>query len=329
MDCRWKKGIVVLLATLVALTLSGIGPCFAAAKEKVTIFHAGSLSKPFARIEREFEALYPNLDVVRESGGSRKMARMISEKHRPADLMASADYKVIDNLLIPDYADWNIRFASNQLVLCYTAASKRKAELNADSWREVLADKDIRWGHTDPNLDPCGYRSLMVLQLAEKYYADPGLYDRLVAARSPEHVYGSAADMVKELKEDKIDYAWEYLSVAVQNNLEYLTMPAEINLGDYKHAANYQTSSVEVTGKKAGTKMTLTGDSITYGITMTKNPPNPEGARLFLEYLLNADKGLRALQEMGQVPMVPAQVDSQAVVEKLPKSLAALVGVSQ
>ncbi len=63
--------------------------------------------------------------------------------------------------------------------------------------------------------------------------------------------------------------------------------------------------------------------------TMTKNPPNPAGATLFLEYLLDADKGLRALQEMGQVPMVPPQVDSKAVVEKLPESLVAHVGVSE
>ncbi len=241
MDCRWKRKPVALVMSLVALVFfGGVSISHAENKDRVTIFHAGSLSGPFARIEKEFEALHPNIDIVRESGGSRKMARMISEKHHSADLMASADYKVIDNLLIPEYADWNIRFASNQLVLCYTAASRHKTDVNADSWREVLAKKDVRWAHTDPNLDPCGYRSLMVLQLAEKHYADPGLYQRLMDARSDENVYSSAGDMVRELKEGNIDYAWEYLSVAVQNDLEYLRMPAEINLGDYKHVGNYQ-----------------------------------------------------------------------------------------
>jgi molybdate/tungstate transport system substrate-binding protein len=97
------------------------------------------------------------------------MARMISELGKPADIMASADFKVIDKTLIPGYADWNIRFATNQLVLCYTDKSRYADEVNArttgpTSWP---GKKDVVWGHSDPNLDPCGYRSLMVLQLAE------------------------------------------------------------------------------------------------------------------------------------------------------------------
>ena len=47
------------------------------------------------------------------------MARLISEVGKQADIMASADFKVIDNNLIPDFAEWNIRFASNQLALLH------------------------------------------------------------------------------------------------------------------------------------------------------------------------------------------------------------------
>lgn len=42
------------------------------------------------------------------------MARMISELGKSADIMASADFTVIDKALIPAHADWNIRFATNQ-----------------------------------------------------------------------------------------------------------------------------------------------------------------------------------------------------------------------
>jgi len=84
--------------------------------------------------------------------------------------MASADYTVIDQLLIPTYADWNIRFATNRLVLCYTNTSNYAKEINAQNWYEILLKKDVVWGHADHNIDPCGYRSVMVLQLAEKYY---------------------------------------------------------------------------------------------------------------------------------------------------------------
>ncbi len=60
------------------------------------IFHAGSLAVPFEEMEKQFEAKYPGVDVLREGGGSTNLARMISEVGKPADIMASADYIVID-----------------------------------------------------------------------------------------------------------------------------------------------------------------------------------------------------------------------------------------
>ena len=68
------------------------------ATEKIVVFHAGSLSVPFSQIEKKFEAKYPQYDVIREAAGSRACARKITVLHRKADVMASADYKVIDNL---------------------------------------------------------------------------------------------------------------------------------------------------------------------------------------------------------------------------------------
>ena len=231
----------------------------------VVIFHAGSLSVPFQAMEKEFEALHPKVDIQREAGGSTKMARLISEVGKPADIMASADYKVIDNNLIPGHADWNIRFASNQLVLCYTDQSKFAGEVNADNWYDILTRPGVVWGHSDPNLDPCGYRSLMVLQLAEKFYKKPGLYDKLLANRPEENVRPKSVELISLLNTGNMDYAWEYLSVAVQHKLKYVVLPAEINLGDYKQDAFYSQAEVKVTGNKPGTFITRKGLSCTYG----------------------------------------------------------------
>mgnify|MGYP006305162255 FL=1 len=109
-----------------------------AADQKVIIFHAGSLTVPFARMEKAFEAAHPDIDVQREAGGSTKMARMISEVGKTADIMASADFAVIDKTLRPDEASWNIRFATNQLVLAYTPKSRYADEINAENWYEIL-----------------------------------------------------------------------------------------------------------------------------------------------------------------------------------------------
>ncbi|MEJ2642986.1 MAG: tungstate ABC transporter substrate-binding protein WtpA [Desulfosarcinaceae bacterium] len=317
--------IRLLPALIAALTLAWVGT--ALAKEKVIVFHAGSLTVPFAKIEADFEAAHPNIDIQREAGGSTKMARKISDLGKSADIMASADYKVIDKSLIPKHADWNIRFATNQLVLCYTDQSKFAAEINADNWTDILDRKGVSWGHSDPNLDPAGYRSLMVLQLAEIYTQQHGLYDRLVAARPKANVRPKAAELISLLKSGKIDYAWEYLSVAVQHDLKYVILDDHINLGNYSYDDFYAQASVRVTGKKAGTWITRQGRSITYGITLVKDAPNRKGAVAFLAYLLSSEGGLKVLKEMGQPPFTPSRVSDDAVKVSLPVELQGLVEV--
>jgi molybdate/tungstate transport system substrate-binding protein len=257
------------------------------------------------------------------------MARMISEVGKPADIMASADYKVIDNNLIPKFADWNVRFATNQLVLTYTDQSEYADEISADNWYEILQRKGVSWGHSDPNLDPCGYRSVMVLQLAEKHYGKPGLNDRLLANRPKENVRPKAVELVNLLKTGNMDYAWEYLSVAVQHDLKFLILPEEINLSNYKHDDFYKQACIEVTGKKPGAFITKCGKSITYGVTMTKDAPNPEAAEAFLAYMLDPEGGLKILEEMGQPPYVPARVPSEDMKNELPGALKPLVEVKK
>lgn len=317
------KFYVIFTVTVFILSFTGL----ATAKEKVVIFHAGSLTVPFAKMEKVFEAAHPDIDILREAGGSTKMARMISELHKPADIMASADFAVIDKTLIPQYATWNVRFAANQIVLCYTENSKFADQINRDNWYDILARKEVVWGHSDPNLDPCGYRSLMVLQLAEKFYKIPGLNDRLVANRPLKNIRPKSVELVSLLKTGNMDYAWEYLSVAVQHGLKYVALDSHINLGDYNYDVFYKQATVAVTGAKPGTVTTRTGKSCTYGITMIRDCANAGGAEQFLAYLLDPDGGLKILSEMGQPPFIPAWVPTDEIKAALPDKLAEWVAV--
>ncbi|HDM79508.1 MAG TPA: tungstate ABC transporter substrate-binding protein WtpA [Deltaproteobacteria bacterium] len=316
-----------LLLVLLLLGLMIPGAVTAEPAGKLIIFHAGSLTIPFAKIEKEFESMYPRVDVLREGGGSTKMARMISEVGKPADIMAAADYAVIDNFLIPKFATWNVRFATNQLVLCYTDKSKYASEINANNWYEILQRKDVVWGQADPNLDPCGYRTLMVLQLAEKFYNKPGLYQKLIANRPKKNIRPKSVELISLLQTGNMDYAWEYLSVAVQHNLKYVKLDDHINLGNYKYDDFYKQAVVKVTGKKPGQWITRRGKSCTYGVTMLTNAKNKEAAIAFLEFLFNPEGGLKILKEMGQPPFVPCRVPTKEMYYSLPKQLQKYVEV--
>ncbi|MFO7818402.1 MAG: tungstate ABC transporter substrate-binding protein WtpA [Thermodesulfobacteriota bacterium] len=296
---------------------------------KVVIFHAGSLTVPLAEMEKQFEKKFPEVDVLREAGGSTKMARLIADVGKYADIMASADYKVIDNNLIPDFASWNVRFATNQMVLAYTENSRCADKINANNWYKILENNDVSWGHSDPNLDPCGYRSLMVLQLAEKFYDDSGLYDRLIANRPKKNIRPKSVELVNLLKTGNMDYAWEYRSVAVQHGLEFVTLDEHINLSNYKYDPFYKQAAVKVSGREPGEFITKRGKSITYGITMLEQSRNKPAAQAFLDFMLSRDEGLAILEKLGQSPYVPARISSENMLQNVPRLLWSKVVVKE
>jgi molybdate/tungstate transport system substrate-binding protein len=330
-NCFWMLLALVAIVCTVQLSAEGQGESAAATAAEpsgtIVIFHAGSLAVPFEIMEERFEGMHPSVDVQREAAGSTRCARKIIDVQKPCDIMASADYQVIDKLLIPDYADWNIRFASNQLVLCYTDQSAHADRVNAENWHQILQEDGVVWGHSDPNLDPCGYRALMVMQLAELHYGAAGLYERLLANRPEASIRPKSVDLISLLQTGNMDYAWEYLSVAVQHGLQYVVLPDRINLGNYEYDDFYSQAVVEVTGSEPGTTMEMVGKSVTYGVTLVKTAPNRSSAVAFLAYLLDPEGGLAVLENQGQPPFIPARVSARAVLEAVPAELQPLLEV--
>jgi len=134
-------------------------------------------------------------------------------------------------------------------------------------------------------------------------------------------------ELVSLLQTGNMDYAWEYLSVAVQHKLKYVLLPDEINLGNYKFDSLYETAVVDVAGKTPGSTMQIKGKSCTYGITLVTDAHNREAAEAFLEYMLDPAGGLAILKDMGQPPFTPCRVPSAAMKEMLPAGLQGLVEV--
>lgn len=306
---KFQKFLILVFAVIMAMTFAG----GALAAEKITIYHAGSLAAPMAKIEALYEAANPGVDVLRESGGSAALARKITDLGGGCDVFLSADYMVIEKLLRPAGADWNVTFASNAIVLMYGPKSKYKDEVNTKNWTKVMMRPDVRWGHSEPDADPCGYRSLLVLQLAEKYYGDKGLYER--AMKDPQRaVRQKAIELVAMVESGAMDYAFEYKSVAVQHNLSYVELPKEINLMDPALDKEYATVSVELAGKEPGTKMKVKGEPIVYGLTIPKTAPNAKGAMSFVKFVLDPKGGLPVFQNMGQDIVGPSSFGDKSKV---------------
>jgi molybdate/tungstate transport system substrate-binding protein len=285
--------------------------------QKLIIFHAGSLAVPFKQICEKFNAHHPDVKIIREAAGSRVCARKIADLHRPCDVLASADYTVIDTLLIPQHADWNIKFAANEMVIAFRKDSRRADQINKNNWCDILLDKDVAFGRSDPNADPCGYRAVLTIKLAEKFYNSTGLADKMLA-KDQRYIRPKEIDLLALLEVGELDYMFIYRSVAEQHKLRYITLPDEINLKKTQLSDSYKRASVHLTGTMPGTFITKFGEPIVYGVTIPKNAPNRELAMVFLTFLLDADKGGAILEKNGQTSVVPSPTDT---FDSLPESL--------
>jgi len=286
------------------------------------VFPAPALTGPFEEVKAAFEADHPGVTVLFEPGGSVDCIKKITEDGKPADVLASADYALIPKMMVPEHADWYLTFAKNRMVLTYTNESKYASEITAGNWYEILNRDGVRWGFSDP----CGYRTPMVIQLAEGYYKNDTIFETLVENHSNITVTeenstsaihaadpGSndttlfirpkADDLVRMVQAGDLDYAWEYRSVAVQNGLLFIELPEEIDLSSVDFAENYAT--VQTEAKKGDGTTFYVGSPIVYGVTVPKIAQHPDLGVEFVKMLIGAT-GQEILVADGQPPIVPA-----------------------
>jgi molybdate/tungstate transport system substrate-binding protein len=268
------------------------------------IFHAGSLSVPFQQIARAFEKENPACHVLLEASGSVDCARKITDLHKPCDLMASSDYMVIKKFLVPGYTGWYLPFAGNEIVLAYTGKSAYGDSISQQNWPGILLKEDVRYGRSDPDADPCGYRTLMVMQLAASYYGIKGLTEDL-SSKDTKYIRPKEVDLLAMLELHETDFIFIYRSVAVQHNLKFLELPDQVNLKKMENSEIYRQASVNIKGTTPGTTMEIKGEPISYAITMLNEAPNPGAAREFLRFLLEKDKGMKYLEEGGHNSLIP------------------------
>ncbi len=320
MTRNFPKVLGMVLTAFICISLL-VPPLSAEGREKLIIFHAGSLSIPFKEMAKAFISRYPGVEVIREAAGSRTCARKITDLGRPCDVMASADYTVIENLLIPKYAAWNISFATNEMAIMYRPDSKYAKEINGQNWYRILLRKGVEYGHSDPNNDPCGYRTLLVWQLAEKYYQVPGLYNRLKAGCPLRNVRPKETDLIALLEAGQIDYLFIYKSVCLQHHTPFVKLPDHINLGCSRLADFYKQASIKISGKTPGSFIEKRGKPMIYGITIPKNSPNPDLAARFVAFVLGPE-GRRIMEQNGQAPLqVPEATGNVVLLPPLLKSL--------
>lgn len=320
------------------------------------IFCAGSLVLPMNSVEEAFEAAYPNVDVQIEGHGSIQVIRHVTEIGDEVDLQMVADYELIPTMMYNElmaesdesFTDWYIRFAGNSIVLAYTDNSRYSDEVTAENWYKILQQSDVKFGFPDPLIDALGYRSPMIIQLAENYYQDNALFENLVTTNFDPGFYAvdlddvtvlvvpellnpntekialraSSVQLVPLLESGGIDYCFLYKSNAEQYGVKYVELPFEVNLGSSEYDDVYQRVQIKFEHQRFGSVgLIRDGKTVYYGLTIPNNAPNPDLAIDMIEFVLSGE-GKNVFNNLQHPIYEPSFTDNKAM---LPQELAALV----
>lgn len=289
-----------LLALLGAVIVVGTMACGAAPDREartLVVFNAGSLARPL-RAALDTFAAREGVVVAQESAGSLETARKLTELRKIPDVIALADAEVFPRYLMPAHLDGYVEFARNRMVLAFTDRSRYAAEIGPDTWWRILLRPGVETGRSDPHLDPNGYRTLLVWQLAERHYAVRGLAARLAAAQPERNVRPKEADLVGLLQTGELDYIWSYESMARGIGLRYVSLPHGIDLGAPDSAGWFGEASVTVRGAQTGDSVTFRGAPIVYALGVPRAAPHPALAARFAAFLLS-DEGRVILRREG------------------------------
>ncbi len=239
---------------------------------------------------KAFEAKNTGVDVRVELSASRLTCDKIADQDRVGDLVFSADYRLIDTLLIPAHADFNLLFASNALVLAYNADSPIAARLVAgEAWQRVLSESEVRVGIANPRAAPAGYRALLALRLNDRVASPELRVGSAIAARiTARQQRPDVAKLLAPLQTGELDAAFIYLSEARQYNLPYVRLDDRIDFSRPEHQELYASATVDLPADGATPSQTVRGSAAVYGLTIPRIAARPELARRFLRFFFSA-----------------------------------------
>jgi molybdate/tungstate transport system substrate-binding protein len=304
--------LVVLAIQLIA---SVAGLKTAAAENRISVLYAGSLGNLMETDIGPAFSRASGYKYLGEAKGSVLSANLIKEKLRTPDVFISADPKVNQLLMGNENGDlvrWYATIFGNEMVIGYNPHSRFAAELTqvgTDDPRlyEILQEKGFRLGRGDPELEPKGYRTLFLFDLAEKHYQRLGLAQKVLNNPGHPTLIFPEEQLVARLEAGQLDAGIFYRNEVVEHRLPFVRFPSELNLSDSDLDPIYG-SATYVSPK--GTRHV--GSAIVYSITIPEISQNREGAIALVSFILS-DEGRKIVEKHALrliQPVISGEIDA-------------------
>lgn len=293
-------------------------------QKDVSVMYAGSLVKIMEQVIGPSFHNQTGYNFIGEGKGSVQVSNLILQGFRRPDFFISADTLPIEKLINhnPPLAQWLVKFASAELVIAYNPKSSFAPELDKAakgeiSWYKVLEEKGIKFGRTDPKLDPKGYYTVIAAKLANIYYSDSTIKDKILGEdRNPKQIFPEEI-LRSILDSGQIDAIAAYKHEAVSRGLPYITLAPQINLGDSKYSNFYKQASYILHSNQ-----TIIGNPIYFSYTIPTAARNMDGAIAIANFLISP----QGKTVPSQVGLNPVNATVQGNIKSLPQILWSMLG---
>ncbi len=221
------------------------------------VAYAGSMGSMMEGPIKAGAAQTLGIDMHGRALGSDALAKLIVAGSIAPDVFVPVTPGPMLTVLRGGKASTATPVARTEMVIAYSPKSTFARQFAAAAagkrgalpWWQLLQQRGLRFGRTDPNVDPQGRNILFTLQLAEAYYKQPGLAQRIVGETiNPAQIF-SEPTLEARLQSGELDAASAYKIQPGPFNLPYVRLPAEINLGSDALRARYAQQSLELGGR--------------------------------------------------------------------------------
>ena len=306
---RFPRAAALALLLGVSVVVAGCGGSGSAKgnapKGTVNVAYAGSLTNLMEHTLGPAFQRATSYTYQGKGAGSTAIANQIAGKLIHPDVFISASaaaYTPLQGSANGNLVTWYLSFASTQMVIGYSPKSSfasrfQQAANGQTPWYTVLESPGLRLGRTDPALDPKGVNTILTMRLAEQYYNQLGLAQKVLGADANTAQIFPEETLVARLGSGQLDAGFFYLNEVKDANLPSISLPQQINLGDPAQKAAYARATY-TDAKGVAHK----GAPILYSVTIPATVSNRAGAIAFVQYLLTGGgQGILSADGIGQI----------------------------
>lgn len=276
-----------MAASAASLSIASAQRSFAQTLTVLDVPYAGSMGSMMEGPIKSTAASALSIDIHGRAQGSDALAKLIVAGSIPADVFIPVTRGPMMTVLKAGKASAGIPVARTEMVIAYSPKSKYAQQFadaaagkrGAMPWYHVLQQPGIRFGRTDPLTDPQGRNIIYTFQLAELYYKQKGLTQKVLGDNVNTTQIFAEPTVEARLQSGELDAASAYKIQPGPFNLPFINLPDEINLGNQSMRDRYQQASLTLADK------TLHPDALVYYAAVITGSPHADKADAFVKWL--------------------------------------------